>query len=131
MGLKPAPQQKSILEVEKEPVKAAETVVGTITGISPDHTNPSILIEASLNLKTGAGTTAATIRIRRGTTTGGTLIGKALTSQVAEAKEIGLAIMALDQPEGDFADLAYVVTLQQTAGTGEGKATGTTLTVTY
>lgn len=131
MPRKPWNYQKSIEGAETEPNEATETVVATLSGVSPDNAFPSVLLEGSCNVATGTGTTAVVIRIRRGTTAAGTLIGKALTSTFGESKEIGLGITVLDQPEGELASQSYVMTIQRTAGTGKGKVTGATLTATY
>jgi serine/threonine-protein kinase len=120
-----------------------ETVVAKASGISPDALDPGILIEASCNVLVGATATSAVIRVRRGTTTAGTLVSKALTAQIAaEApdsgggepraeKASGLSITVLDEPEGEQAGLSYVLTIECPGATTNRRVKGAALSATF
>lgn len=110
---------------------SAEGVVITLT--SPDDlSNPSIAnlptygntqnytISGTMNVTAGAGTTAVVIRCRRNTVTG---------TQVGTSQTVTLAAGTLADLSFDFVDFSanpanqissYVITLQQTGGTGAG-----------
>lgn len=123
--------QKYVEAAEAEPANTAETVIGTLSGISTDGPTSSILVEASTSLTTGTGVTKVTLRIRRGTTTSGTLIGEPQETFVGESKPYGLSIQVVDNPGTEQASVSYVLTAEQTGGTGKGKAKGTTISATY
>jgi serine/threonine protein kinase len=101
--------------------EATETVLATVSGVSANAAGPGILIEGSCKVLKGVTPTSVEIRVRRGTTTAGTVVSKALTSLIAaipapgEAspqEAIGLSIMVLDVPAGDQAGLSYVLTIE-------------------
>jgi hypothetical protein len=114
-----------------EPATNAETVVATVGSISPDAIGPRILLEGSCNVVQGTTATTVVIRIRRGTTVAGTLVSKALTSQIAGGLAIGVGITAVDVPEGEQASLSYVMTIQCPAASTNPQVTGPVLSATY
>jgi hypothetical protein len=114
-----------------EPVTSAETVVCTLPGITPDSQTPTVLLEGSCDVVQGATATTAVIRVRRGTTTAGTLVGSALTSAVAAAASIGLGITVNDSYEAEQASASYVMTIESPSATTNPKVSGACLAATY
>lgn len=114
-----------------EPVTSAETVVATLSSISPDDTTPKVQLEGSCNVVQGTTATSVVLRIRRGTTTAGQLVSKALTSQIAAGLAIGVGITALDQVEAESASLSYVLTVECPSASANPKVTGAVLSATF
>lgn len=72
-------------------------------------------------LTTGAGTTAVTPRIRRGTTTGGALVGEANAEEVkAAAGSTEPFLIMVSEDRADIDTMEYSLTLAQTGATGNG-----------
>jgi hypothetical protein len=118
----------------------AETVVLTLPGV-PLPAEPGgllvshVIIDGFLNITTGTLVTAVTIRVRRGTTIAGALVGVAQVHSIGASANASVPFSA-DDPLVAAAPPAvpgqvYVVTAQQTAGTSAlttnyGVATATT-----
>ena len=95
-------------------------VVSSGAIVTPFQTH-RIVILAWGQLTTGAGTTAVTPRIRRGTATTGTLVGEANAEQVkAAAGSTEPFIILVSEDRADQESVEYSLTLQQTAATGNG-----------
>jgi hypothetical protein len=81
-------------------------------------------------LTTGTNTTAVTPRIRRGTTTSGTLVGEANAEQVkAAAGSTETFVISVCEDRSDVATVDYNLTLQQTAASANGSALQGTILV--
>lgn len=81
----------------------------------------TILVIAWGQLTTGAGTTAVTPRIRRGTTTSGTLVGEALAEEVkAAAGSDEPFFIAISEDRSIVESVEYSLTLEQAGATGNG-----------
>src|SRR5579884_2012933 len=98
----------------------AETVVGTATPVSVDA-GQMAAIDGTVDLTTGAATTAVTVRVRRGSVNG-TLVGTVGPVAAAAATRVALPFAAVDNPGAALDETAYVVTVAQTAATGNGTA---------
>jgi hypothetical protein len=101
-------------------VTTAETVVATLSGVvTPRAVN--VVIKGWAQLVTGTATTAVTPRIRRGVDATGTLIneGNPITIGAAPGGTEDFEMDALDVG-ADLSGASYVLTLQQTAATGNG-----------
>jgi len=102
---------------------SAETVVYTTPAvqIGPVGVPNPIDISGSINLTAGTGTTAVVIRCRQGGLTG-PLVGVALTHTLAAAALASISFGFTDTTT--FLEQAgggqYVITVQQTGGTGAG-----------
>lgn len=116
---------------QTKPVTSAETVVATVEGISPDSNTPTVLLEGSCSYLNGATATTVVVRIRRGTTTAGAVVGKAQTSQIGASLAIGLSIQELDSFSSEQAGLSYCMTTEAPSATTNPEVNGATLTVTY
>lgn len=133
MPRRPWFDQQFLEAAETEPEAATETVIATLSGISPDVPNPRVYLEGSFTITTVAASTASVVRIRRGSTITGTLVGQPLTQVTTAGSAYALSIAAVDTPEGEFASQPYVLTVQQTAGEAgkKGKVKGAALAATY
>lgn len=83
----------------------------------------NVCVVAWAQLTTGTNTTAVTPRIRRGTTTGGTLVNEANAEQVKSAAgNTEPMFAAFCEDRADVATVDYNFTLQQTAASANGAA---------
>lgn len=110
-------------------VTTAETVVATLSGVSTPRPGIKVVISGWCQVTTGTATTALTPRIRRGTAITDTLVGEANADQVqaAAGSTENADIMVEDSP-GEVAGQSYVLTIQQTAATGNGSCIQASLT---
>lgn len=101
-------------------VTTAETVVATLSGVTTGRAK-NVSLSAWAQLTTGTATTAVTPRIRRGTDATGTLIGEGnpVTVGAAAGSTETFEVATIDDGV-DLAGASYVLTLQQTAATGNG-----------
>lgn len=86
-------------------------------------------VHGVLNFTTGAGTTAVVVRVRQNTLTG-TVVGNAQTVTAAAAATLSIPYDVLDVGAASTPVQQYVVTIQQTAATGNGTGNQTTISVT-
>lgn len=108
---------------------ATETVVATLEGVSTPAPDARVRLDGWVQLTSGAAATAFTVRIRRGTTASGTLIGEANAEQlfVAAASSEERSISVQDTP-GDVASQSYVLTVEVTGGAAAATALQASLT---
>lgn len=101
-------------------VTTTETIVATLSGIgTPRRTN--VTARGRVDITTGTGTTAVTLRIRRGTAITDTLIGEANAEQVTAAAGSTESHEVEARDAGvDLAGATYILTVQQTAATANG-----------
>lgn len=100
-----------------ESANNTETVVATLTGVTPRYPGMTCRLRGWLNLLTGTGTTGGICRIRKGSLTGA-VVGPAFTDNqgVAASKTCEIAVEAAESPgEGTF---TYVLTHQGAGDTG-------------
>lgn len=102
-------------------VTTAETVVATLTGVSTNQPGQTVALRGNYQITLGTGTTAVTTRIRRDSVTG-TLVGEANAEQdsTAAGSTEGHSIEVEEVNPGEFSGRTYVLTVQQTAATGNG-----------
>lgn len=103
-------------------VTTAETAAITSQPVSTSLDGDNIGINGSLDITTGASVTAVVIRVRRGSGTGGALVGNAITHTIGAAVSGSLPFDVVDTP-GAVAGQQYTVTAQQTAATTNGSVT--------
>lgn len=96
-----------------------ETVILTIPGVTTRDKSEQVSLTATALVTAGAGTTAITARLRRGADATGVLVGEGNAQTAAAGNTVGVTIDAVDTP-GEVAGQSYVLTLQQTAATGNG-----------
>lgn len=100
-----------------------ETEVAELSAPAPSQAGQRVTIAGWCQLTTGAGTTTVTPRIRRGTDTGGTLIGEGNPVTIgAAAGGTEVFSITVDDTPGELSSLSYVLTLQQAGATGNGTA---------
>lgn len=100
-------------------VTTTETEAVQLDGVAASQPDGRVVLRGWMQFTTGAGTTAVTLRIRRGTDTTGTLVGEANAITAAASAVREMAIEVPDTP-GEVAGQSYVLTVQQTAATGNG-----------
>lgn len=100
-----------------------ETVACTLT-VPSSGPSSTIRVEFTSQMTSGAGTTALTARVRRGSTTSGTLVGPANALATTAATTVLLTSQVEDAP-GEVAAQPYAVTVQQTAATANGSVLDT------
>jgi hypothetical protein len=112
---------KSSKEVANDTiVTTAETVLCTLSGVSTGR-QASVQLRGWAQVTTGTATTALTPRIRRGVDATGVLIGEAdpVTIGAAAGGTENLYVEAEDIGV-DLSNATYVLTVVQTAATGNG-----------
>lgn len=100
-------------------VTTTETVVATLGGVSNQSADGIIRFSGYANVIGGTSTTFATLRIRRGTTIAGTLVGEANPATLTGAAQGSFPITAEDAP-GEVGGVSYVLTVQLTAAAANG-----------
>lgn len=100
-----------------ESANNTETVVATLTPVSLEFPGQTVRLMGMVNATTGAGTTAATLRIRRTGLTGTLVSGAdAMNQSVAATKGVQVEVFCDDTP-GDIQGATYVLTYQGTGDT--------------
>lgn len=101
----------------------SETVIVSSGPATAPRQTINVCVFAWAQLTTGTGTTAVTPRIRRGTTTSGTLVGEANAEQVkAAAGSTEPLVVFTCEDRASVATVDYSLTLQQTGATANGTA---------
>jgi hypothetical protein len=105
-------------------VTTAETVLATSNLLSLPFPTAKCLIQGIVKITLSANVTAVTVRVRRGTTTSGTLVGtaQAQTGGVTASALTCIPFMALDENLTQGA-VQYVVTVECTGASANGSAT--------
>lgn len=106
-----------------------ETVIATLAGISTVDASEQVTLDAIAQFTLGATATAVTPRIRRGTDTTGVLVGEGNPIQGAAGNTVAVGLLERDVP-GPVAGASYVLTVQQTAATGNGTSVHSALSAT-
>lgn len=102
--------------VAGSPAAAAETVIATLAGLVLPSNDP-VDIEGSCDVTVGTTGNAATLRIRRGADTTGTVLATYGPFTVVAANRVNLTINAVDTQVPELSGQGYVLTLQITAAT--------------
>ncbi len=88
-----------------------------------------VLVEGVVNFLAGTAATAVVLRVRQNTLTG-TLVGVAQTYTLAAGATASIPFAVLDSSAASTPSAQYVVTVQQTAATGNGTANLSTVSLT-
>lgn len=101
----------------------SETVVATVSGINTYAPGAPIRLKGFVQLTTGTATTAVTLRVRRDSVTG-TVVNEPNAEQIeaAAGSTEGHEVLCDDSFAGEVAGQTYVLTVEQTAATGNGSA---------
>src|SRR5579859_7563589 len=97
----------------------SETIVLSLPAISTNGPGDTVSIQGKFDITFGTGATGVIVRVRRGSTVSGTLIGDANTISATAANTNDLPFAVEDTP-GEVAGQVYVVTVQQVAATANG-----------
>jgi hypothetical protein len=102
-------------------VTTAETVLATLVIPSTPGPGTPVNIRGWAQITLGTGTTAVTMRVRRGADATGTLIGEANPEQIftAAGSTESHSIEVRDAP-GELANQSYVLTVAQTGASANG-----------
>lgn len=101
----------------------AETVICQLDGVNQGQPSNPIALQGVANVLGGAASTNVVLRIRRGTTVGGTLIGQpASTPNVAQSTDCVVA--GTDTSANEIANGSYVLTAQVQGGAAAGTVQG-------
>jgi hypothetical protein len=102
------------------PASATETVVLTTPPINLSLDNAQVIIHWFVDILAGTNAASHIMRIRRGTTTGGTLIGaSAWFNSVTAGNQVSASGTYVDTP-GVVGGQQYSLTIVQSAATGAG-----------
>jgi hypothetical protein len=109
-------------------VTTAETVVATLSGVSVARLGEIPRLHGVVSITLGTATTAVVLRVRRDSVTG-TVVGEVQTDQIYSAAGSNETheIVVSDIGVGELAGATYVLTVVQTAATGNGTATHASL----
>lgn len=108
----------------------SETVIISSGPVTTPSQTSRVVILAYAQLTTGAATTTVTARIRRGTTTAGTLVGEANAETIgAAAGSTEPYFIVLEEDRADTNTVEYSLTLTQVSATGNGTALQATILV--
>ena len=102
------------------PASAAETVVLTTPGISEPIDNAQVLLLWTASITPGTSTTSLVYRLRRGTTTAGTLVNASTFSFTTVAANLTTVSGWYFDSPGTVAGQQYSLTVVQTADTVAG-----------
>lgn len=100
-----------------------ETSACTLTGVNAEA-GQVVRIEFAAQMTSGTGTTAITVRVRRGSGTGGALVGPA-NALTATAGNTSILTYQVEDSPGAVAVFPYSVTVQQTGATANGSVLDT------
>jgi len=104
-------------------VTTTETVLATVSNVSTSRGGSKVTLVGSVQMTVGASVTALTFRWRRGTDATGTLIGEANAVQIETAAgSTEDHVHTVEDAGVDLVNASYVLTVQQTAATGNGSA---------
>lgn len=93
------------------PVTTAETVVGTMRGVSSSYAGCVFALEAAFDLLTAAGSTGVVARIRRDSLTGTAVLTTPAIAGAASTQLPRIALACTDSIAGEVAGQVYVVTV--------------------
>lgn len=98
---------------------ATETVIATLTGVNSGDVQRRIILSGFVNSSPGTDGTDVVLKVRRGTTTGGTQIGSSLTSIAVATHPITIPFTFEDNTFPLFG-ASYVLTVTVTAAEADG-----------
>lgn len=103
-------------------VTTAETVIATTRSVSSSYAGCVFSVKSMFDFLTGAAASAVTFRIRRDSLTGTAIFTSPAIAVAASTQLPRTIVAATDAPAGEVAGQLYVVTVAQTAATGNGTA---------
>lgn len=104
-------------------VTTAETVVCTLAGVSAQGPQCSVQLRGWAQVTLAANSTGVTLRVRRGTSVSGTLVGEAnaVTSGITASTNFAGDVEVTDAP-GEVAGQSYVLTVEVTGASANNTA---------
>lgn len=125
-----SPRVLSTNTIVASPALAAETVVAQLDGVATRGPGGAVILRGVVNIAAGTGASALYLRIRRGSTAAGTLVGTQTTSTVTASDTYTVPVEVIDNP-GEVADQPYVLTAQLANATAASTVEAVSLTATY
>lgn len=107
----------------------AETVAAQVQ-VSTDRPGAVVVLEGNIDLTTGTATTAVTVQIRRGGLAGPIVANSPEVPAEGAGVRVVIPLQVSDSP-GEVASQVYVLTVTQTAATGNGTINDASLQATY
>lgn len=117
----------TFVEANTTVTTTTETEAAQVAAPPPNRSGLVYTVRGWMQVTAGVGTTAFIPRIRRGTDTSGTLVGEGNPVTVVAGNTLTVPLVVDDTP-GEVSSLDYVVTVQQTAATGNGTVAQASLT---
>jgi len=109
---------------------ATETVVCQLDGVNQGAPGNPIGIKGWFNGLTGVGATTITLRIRRGTTVAGTVIGQAAPTPATASVNVDAIVAGTDISAAELGNQSYVLTATVAGGAVAMTAAGAHLSAT-
>jgi len=110
-------------------VTTAETAAVTSDPVSPTSDNAEFTISGVINITAGTGTTEVVVRVRRGSTVAGALVGETDPHTLAAGAKANIPFEVADTP-GAVASQQYTASVVQTGASGNGTINNSAITVT-
>lgn len=108
---------------------AAEGVILTCAALPSDAVpGTPVRISGYINITAGTSTTAVVVKIRQGSTTGGTQVGNSITHTLAAGATASIYFDVIDNSQ---ISTGYCITGTQTAGAANGTVNDASITVEY
>lgn len=124
--------RKSVTAANVTVTTTTETVVVTLTGVSMPSGDGRVRLSGFVQMTLGTATTTVTVRVRRGTTTAGTLVGEGNPIAIPSAAGTDAAFTTdVEDTPGEVAGQSYVLTVEQAAATGNGTVLQAALEASY
>lgn len=109
----------TLVETDTTVTTTTETEAAEVLAPVPNRPGLTYTVSGWVQMTVGTGGTAVTPRIRRGTSTAGTLVGEGTALTVTAGDVVTIPITVDDVP-GEVHSLSYVVTVEQTGATADG-----------
>lgn len=112
------------------PALAAETDICEVTGITTRTADGIVYLLGSVSFTVGTGGVTATLKLRRGQGTGGTVLATSAAETVVAGNKVDMQLDATDTP-GLVAGQTYTLTLTVTTGSAASTVAEVTLRAEY
>lgn len=109
-------------------VTTAETAAVVSDPVSTGSGAEEITINGAVSITTGTGTTAVTLRCRRGSGVAGAVVGETEPVTIGAAASANIPYSFSDTP-GEVAGQLYTLTVQQTAASANGTINNASITL--
>lgn len=115
--------------VTASPTDATETVIATLTGVTPRYGGQTVKLTGWASISVQAAVVSIALKVRRDSVSG-TQVGATITSPTfaaAGSQKFQATINVLDSPTGEFAGATYVLTATLASAGGASTVDGASL----